>query len=92
MEEAIRACFDRRRDAERAAVQVELFKQQAPCLFEEAVCEKLGLAAEEVAEARRNEDCNRPMHIGGEPQPFGLLANPRRSRQHALRAGIERQC
>ena len=32
------------------------------------------------------------MHIGGEPQPFGLLAKPRRSRQHALRAGIERQC
>ena len=91
-EEAIRRCFRRGCDAERAAVEIELFEQQATRLLEQPAGDKPGLGAEEVAKARRNEDRDRPVQAGGEAEARRLLAKPRRARQHALRAGIERQC
>ena len=72
-------------------MDIELLEQQATRLLEQPAGDKPGLGAEEVAKARRNEDRDRPVQAGGESQARRLLAQPRRARQHALRAGIERQ-
>ena len=72
-------------------MEIELLKQQATRLLELPVGDKPGLGTEEVAKARRNEHGDRSVQAGGKAEAARLLAKPRRARQHALRAGIQRQ-